>query len=112
MARKPDSAAVAEPRVELVGIVGELRATRKRALALVRRLRRAAKTGEVLGKINAETFTVENDLAECIYMNVFDFDGALDAGVKNFARLVREDHRREALAGMKYYQDDIASGKK
>ncbi len=61
--RQPDSKAVAEARVELAAIVEDLRAAKARAVAIERRLKRAAKSAKPLGEIDGMPTTEEAWLA-------------------------------------------------
>lgn len=83
---KPDSKAVAEARVELAAIVEDLKGIKARALALERRLKRAAKSATPLGEIDGTPTTEEAWLAGGIGCTV---DDSLKAVIAEFAEEAR-----------------------
>ncbi len=98
---RPDSKAVAGAREDLAAIVSDLRAIKARVLSVERRLRRAARTGDVVGTRhdNGEPprpYTVEEYLAGCLYGDVYEVGGNLDTAIKNFADDARGNIRARA----------------
>jgi hypothetical protein len=82
--REPDSKAIAEARVELAGIVGELRATKRRALALVRQLENAASTAPALYVgTDGTRCTIEGTAADLIADTV---NACLGRAIKDFTK--------------------------
>ena len=89
--REPDSKAVAEARVELAAMTRDLRTIRTRALALSRRLRRAARSGEIVGRAEGRPYTVEDWCADSLKGLVHD--GGLAEAIHEFANEARSDYR-------------------
>jgi hypothetical protein len=105
--RQPDSKAISEARVQVAEIVGELRATKKRMLALSGRLKGAARTGEVLGTIvndeltitlhpNGQPYTAEDWFADRLRVEAKGNESHLSDSIRELANLAREDHRESA----------------
>ena len=97
--RQPDSTAIAEARVELAGILRDLTAIERRSLALSNRLKRAARTGEVVGAIAGKPYALENYLADVLRSTATEDGGSLHDCIAAFASLSREDYR----VGARYY---------
>lgn len=106
--REPESRAMLEARVELAAIAGELRTIKARAVALERRLRRAARTAEVVGTIEGKPYTVEVCLAGSIHGELHDNEGNLTEAVRVFAHLAHEDHRKWARFVIKDWKGELA----
>jgi hypothetical protein len=92
--RQPDSKPVAEVRVELAAMTRDLRAIKTRAHALSRRLKRAARTGEIIGRVKGKPYTVEDWCADGLHGLVEDL--ALSEAIRNFANEVHMDYREMA----------------
>lgn len=90
--REPDSRAVAEARSELREIVAELRGTKARAMAVSRRLNRAAKTAAVVAThpTDGDVYTAETWMADEIKSSIGD---DLDVAIMFLAAVARVDAR-------------------
>jgi chromosome segregation ATPase len=91
--RKPDSKAVAEARVELAAIVGELRAAKTRMQAVARRLERAGKRAQPLGELDGEPYTEERWLAGSIR-------GTVEEGLEDAIDLLSKKAQGVASVGL------------
>ncbi len=94
MARQPDSKAVAEARAELARLLGDLRGIKSKVLAVSRRMKRAARTGEVIGKAAGKPYTVEDWLADSFHS--LATEAALEDAIGEFVHEVRDDPREMA----------------
>lgn len=106
--REPETQAVLEAKAELGKIVADLRAAKTRAMTLERRLKRAARTGEVVGTIGGKAYTVEESLAGEIHSNIHDNDGHLAETIRSLARLARENARSWARVVVKDCKGELA----
>ena len=88
-ARKPDSKAVTEARADLAGLLRDLRGIKSKVLVLSRRMKRAAKTGEIIGRVEGKPYTVEDWLADTFHS--LATEAALEEAIREFSLEVHDN---------------------